>query len=192
MAAALSSSSSRDLLCVKSSGAWREASSRGGGGGGWLASHGLMWYLSLTNSRGLQRGLTPQPLPLSGFANRALILSPTEFGIDRTRILSAKEQADGRAAKAGTEPSEGLNTGINWQRGRKKRLVEEAEAQRGLFSEIPSPVLPCQSTRVLAFQPWAGGRGGPSITNTMGTQGRCPRSGCTDTHLLLPYQRGRV
>lgn len=64
-------------------------------------------------------------------------------------------------------------------------MTRAGAAQRGLFSETPSPELPCQSTRSSAFQLWAGGCGGTSITTTMGTQGWCPRSGSMDTHLPL-------
>lgn len=40
------------------------------------------------------KGLSiPSPLTHNGFANRALILCPTEFGIKRTCVLPAREQA---------------------------------------------------------------------------------------------------
>lgn len=64
----------------------------------------------------------------------------------------------------GARPRRGWRQGSTGREGGRRGSARRAgAAQRGHFSEIPSPKPPRQSTRPSAFQPWAGGRGSPTI-----------------------------
>lgn len=91
----------------------------------------------LTHSKGLQRALTPQPLGHCGLQ--------TGLRCCLHRIWGGRDlQAHSRAARAGTGTTEGLETGMGWQRGRTARWRRGSErSSRAAQREIAEIAQKC-------------------------------------------------